>query len=500
VVVVAAAAAAGWLLLLVVLLALPPRDEGATVVPPPGDEPPAVVSLLARRLGRDGFGATLADLAARGWFVLSGAHGSSGPVMCVVPAETPAEPLAPYERRVLAHVALRAGAAGRVPAPALSDGFEGGQATFMAGFRQEVTADAVQRGLTRPRLSWRRIGLLCLALAIPAGALGLALAAGHRPDSVGAPVLAWLVLSLVTMGIGVRRRPSAAGRAVLERWHAMADSARRDSARGDGDVSSAGTYSGGAGGGTYSGGAGGGGAGGEYGAYGGRARLGAYAAALGRAPGVVAVFASPGSNMAWSSYRGSWQQIPIETNTWSCQTALAVLAAAIGGPLLFAGVLAWLVSNGLGALAIPLGQLTGLFFVAGVVAWVFRRRLFPRFAEFDGQVIRQWVVGGDDESPDQYHIAVDDGVRAKAWDLLVSSGLYDGLAPGTLVHARVSLWQPRQATVDLVEPAAAARQLADPGAPHDPRGPAVPEVRDLGQRRGCHNDAHLTTRLPQRRG
>ena len=101
--------------------------------------------------------------------------------------------------------------------------------------------------------------------------------------------------------------------------------------------------------------------------------------------------------------------------------------------------------------------------------------MFPRFAEFDGQVIRQWVVGGDDEGPDQYHVAVDDGVRAKAWDLLVSSGFYGGLAPGTLVHARVSLWRPRQATMHLVEPAAVARQLANPGAPHDPRGPSVPE-------------------------
>jgi hypothetical protein len=470
---VAAAGAAGWLLLFAVLLALPPGDEGATPVPSGGDEPPAVVSLLARRLGRDGFGATLADLAARGWFGLSGARGPSGPVMCVVPAETPAEPLTPYERRVLEHVALRSGVAGEVPAPALSDGFEGGQGTFMAAFRQEVTADAVQRGLTRPRLSRRRIGLLCLALVVPAGALGVALAAAHRPDSVGGPVLVWLVLSLVTIGIGVRRRPSAAGRAVLERWHATADAARRGSARGEGDLSGGGTY-----GGTF---------GGAYaGAYGGTdgdgARLEAYAAALGRAPGVVAVFASPGSNMAWSSYRGSWQQIPIESNTLSCQAALAIMLAAIGGTLLFAGALAWLNYIGLGALVEPVGELTGLFFVAGVVAWTLRRRLFPRFAEFDGQVIRQWMVGGDDDGPDQYHIAVDDGVRAKAWDLLVSSGFYGGLAPGTLVHARVSLWQPRNATVDLIEPAAVARQLADPGAPHDPRGPAAPEVRDLGAR------------------
>jgi hypothetical protein len=119
----AAATAAGWLLLFLVLLVLPPaaqsrRDEREA----PGIEPPAVVSLLVGRLERDGFGVTLADLAARGWFGLSGSAGPAGlagptgQVMSVVSAETPAEALAPYERRVVAHVALRAGARGEVPA------------------------------------------------------------------------------------------------------------------------------------------------------------------------------------------------------------------------------------------------------------------------------------------------------------------------------------------------------------------------------------------------
>jgi Predicted membrane protein (DUF2207) len=383
---VAAITSAGWLVLLFVLLAWPPRDERARPVTPPGVEPPpAVVSLLARRLRRDGFGATLADLAARGWFRLSppgvparaagptagwpGAGGGpAGPVMCVVPAETPDEPLAPYERRVLAHVALRAGAAGQVPAPALSDGFEGGEAAFMSAFREEVLSDAVGRGLIRRRLSGRQIALLCLTLVVPAAALGVSLAA-HKQDTVGIFGVVWFVLSLITIGIGASQRPNAAGRAVLDRWHSTADAARRGAAAGLAASM------------------------GGYGAYGGGLRLGAYAAALGRAPDVVAVFASPGGNMAWSSYRGSWQQIPIETNTWSWRAALAVLAAAIGGPLLFGGALAWLVSNGLGALAIPVGQLTGLFFIAGVVAWTLRRKLFPRFAEFDGQVIRRGGVG-----------------------------------------------------------------------------------------------------------
>src|SRR5580704_12231281 len=247
---VAAATAAGWVLLFFVLLVLPPaaqprRDERVA----PGIEPPAVVSLLAGRLERDGFGVTLADLAARGWFRLSGTAGaaglagpagtaglagSAGPVMCVVSAEAPAEPITPYERRVVAHVALRAGARGEVPAPALSDSFEGGEAAFMKAFREEVTADAEQRGLRRPRLSGGRIGFLCLVLFVPAGALAFALDAAHRGYPLAFPAVSWFVLSMVTVGVGASRRPSAAGQAVLERWHSAADEARRGRAGGYG--------------------------------------------------------------------------------------------------------------------------------------------------------------------------------------------------------------------------------------------------------------------------
>ena len=108
---VAAIAGAGWLFLLVVLLIAPPspgppegggRGEGRTGrMPARGDVPPAVVSLLARRLDRFGFGATLVDLAARGWFEVrapagpAGLAGPGGPrsgsggdqALCVVPAE-----------------------------------------------------------------------------------------------------------------------------------------------------------------------------------------------------------------------------------------------------------------------------------------------------------------------------------------------------------------------------------------------------------------------------
>ena len=335
--------------------------------------------------------------------------------MCVVAAETPAGPLAPFERRVVAHVALRAGVRGEVPAPALSDGFEGGETEFMKAFREEVDADARQRGLTRPRLSGRRIGLLCALLLIPAGALLIAVTAAHRHHALVYAGLSYLAGCWVTGGVGISRRRSAAGQEALDRWRSAV-------AGGPGGSAVAGAPGGGA----------------SLAASGGGGRLLAYAAALGAAPGAVAVFAQGGTKVAWSSYRGGWQQIEIETNTWPWPRALLVMAAVIVGPVLYFWAAIWLGTHGMAALAGELVGLTVAAVIAGVLVRVAGRALFPRFAEFDGQVIRQWMVKGDD-SPDEYHVAIDDGTSAKAWDFTIGSEPYRLLTPGTFVHARVNL-------------------------------------------------------------
>ena len=347
---VAAVAAAGWLLLFIVLLVVPPSSgprrggglDGGTapMLPSAGDEPPAVISLLTGKLDKLGFQATLIDLAARGWFQvnglagqapagLGGAWGPAGPAMCVVPAETPAGPLAPFERRVVAHVALRAGARGEVPAPALSDGFEGGETDFMKAFREEVDADARQRGLTRPRLSGRRIGLLCALLLIPAGALLVAVTAAHRHGALAYAGLPYLVACGVTIGVGTSRRRSAAGQEALDRWR----SAVAEAPGGAASLAASG------------------GAAGLAASVSGGGRVLAYAAALGVAPAAVAVFAQGGTNVAWSSYRGSWQQIEIETSTWPWPRVILVMVAIIFGPVLYVIVVIWLGTHGMAALA-----------------------------------------------------------------------------------------------------------------------------------------------------
>lgn len=126
-------------------------------------EPPAVVALLAGRPDRDGFRATLLDLAARGWFrlrqpgVLIGwdAMQLAGPVMCLLATPQPTGNLLSYERRAAAYLVRRADERGEVPADALAGGFAGGERRFMRSFRREVAADARQRGLTRPAFGRR---------------------------------------------------------------------------------------------------------------------------------------------------------------------------------------------------------------------------------------------------------------------------------------------------------------------------------------------------------
>ena len=199
-------------------------------------------------------------------------------------------------------------------------------------------------------------------------------------------------------------------------------------------------------------------------ASGGGGRVLAYAAALGAAPAALAVFAQGSTSVAWSSYRGSWQLIEIETNTWSWPKGCAIWLAIVFGPILYFAAAIWLSTHGMVLLAEEMVGLVVAAGIAGVLVGLARRLAFPRFAEFDGQVIRQWTVKGDSESPDQYRVAIDDGAREKAWDLSIGSEPYRRLTPGTFVHARVNLRNRDDVTVEPVEPPAVAHPLASVAA------------------------------------
>jgi hypothetical protein len=301
-----------------------------------------------------------------------------------------------------------------VPGPALSDGFEGGEDEFMKAFREEVDAEARRRGFTRPRLTGRRIALLCLLLTVPAGLLAAAVAGAHQPYGLAWAAGFYVGGCVLAGGVGASRRTTAAGQAALRRWHSAVAVAP-----GDGSVP-------------------------------------AYAAALGAAPAALAVFAPGHKNTAWTSYRGGWQQLEIETSTWSWPLG-CVASAVVGlGPIGYVFAVLWLGTHGMVALAEELVALLVVSGIAAVVVWLVRRSLPPPFAEFDGQVIRQWMVKGDSDSPDEYHVAIDDGTRATAWDFDVGGERYRRLTPGTFVHVRVNLRDRADLTVAPVEPPAVA--------------------------------------------
>ena len=280
----------------------------------------------------------------------------------------------------------------------------------------EVDAEARRLGLTRSLLSGRRIGLLLLLLFVPAGALIPVAAHGRGLAYAGGLYFAGL---WVAVGVGVSRRRSASGQAVLDHWRSAVAAPP-----------------------------------------GSNGRVVAYAAALGAAPAALTVFAPGRTNVAWSSYRGSWQLLEIETNTWSWPWGCAISVAIALGPVLYFAAAIWLGTHGMVLLA---EEMTGLVVAAGIVgglAVLARRAAFPRVAEFDGQVIRQWMVSGDSDSEDEYHVAIDDGTREKAWDVSIGAERYRRMPPGTFVRARVNLRSRADVTVERVEPPAVAHPLA----------------------------------------
>src|SRR5580693_7559549 len=82
------------------------------------------------------------------------------------------------------------------------------------------------------------------------------------------------------------------------------------------------------------------------------------------------------------------QLIEIETNTWSWPQGCGIWLAIVFGPILYFGAAIWLSTHGLVLLAEEMIGLVVAAGIAGGLVALARRAAFPRFAEFDGQVIR----------------------------------------------------------------------------------------------------------------
>lgn len=365
----------------------PAGETSSGPAPEPGEIPPAVIALLAGRDSLGLFAATLTGLAHQGWFRIEPPD-RPGPVMCVLADRAPSGPLTPYERQAVDHLRQRAGPGGQVPADALTDGFEGGEDKFLKAFRAEVIADARARGLTRPTLSSRAKAVLIMLALIPPGLLLLVTHA--RASTVGWGWLYFGFLCAMTAGVSSERL-TRAGQRALAQWRVYAATS--------GDAVSA------------------------------------VAVGVTRGP-----FGGHGKNTAWSGFGDTWRQVTVPDaveRMWPGITAgaFAVLIVLIvpGIPLL--GLLGWLsIPGGHGAeLGISLAfVLIIIRFATAVGRW----RHLPWFAEFDGLILRQWQVEGDDTIT--HYVAIDDGISASAWTLEVPGGVASALTPGTLVHARVN--------------------------------------------------------------
>jgi hypothetical protein len=217
------------------MVAVPSTSAGSSAaVPVHGEPAPAVIAVLAGRPSRDGFRATLLDLAARGWFglrqpgVLIGADSMqlAGPVMCVLSTDADLTTLLPHERRAAARLVWHAKVSGEAAADAVMRDLT---ARELRAFWDEVRADAEARGLiARGRLTeggrevlgaWRERGgevpgfVRDVAYAAALGQAPLAPFA-YRRESRRERVARWLRLPWRTEG-----EPEFDGQ-VLRQWEA----------------------------------------------------------------------------------------------------------------------------------------------------------------------------------------------------------------------------------------------------------------------------------------
>jgi Predicted membrane protein (DUF2207) len=395
----------------------------------PRNEPPAVVSLLASRLKRDGYPATLLDLAARGWIRLDEAEPSR--VMCRPAAGRPDDPgLTPYERRALGHLELRAAGMGAVPGTALDTGFEPGEDEFRKLFCDEVRADARDRGLLRSRIGRGTLALLELA---GAGCLVLAGTATVRHHATGDIVLVtftYLVLLQAPWALYRRTRLTRMGRAALVEWLGFR-------------VALIGSRTGRTGATAML-------------AVAGDRRI-AYAAALGAAPDAVAAFSSSADrDHAWSSFGGSWHRVLLGSPASKHVPGKLELVLITAYGCMYGGIVLVVLNTSGPLWAAGIALIPGSSWWLPAI-WVYgsaaRASRLPRFAEFDGQVLKRWIQS-DGENGIDHCIAIDDGVSQRAWALIVGSRTYADAKAGTLVHVQVD---PRRNQLIAMTPAGAAR-------------------------------------------
>ncbi len=405
-------------------------DESAAIA---AEDPPALVNFAVTRCRLDSaaYVATILDLAARGYLVLTEPEPTH--LRCGRPATPPPDSgLFPAERMVLRDVRSRLAVLDDAPFEALAEACSADVRGCWDPFEKAVRAEARARGLTRPRLSagTRRV---LQAAAVAVGVVGyLAVHAHSRGTWVALSTgfLAWILPASWIGAVGRWERLSTSG-GDLARWA----QARSDSlavgvvggvvpppvlkhlayaVAGGAPVPIAGLTHGRP----------------AHAAPGGRR--------AGYRAGVSGEHESTGQpRAAWSSLNGLWRLVTVGRTGVPVRRRAAVLLALSA----WAALLAYPAS----LLPDPAGVLVPGTLLAGAAAGAvggFRalayRMAQPRVTEFDGQVIARWVAHGGSGDDDSYTpcIAIDDGRRA--WSFAVGPGFSGRLGLGDLVHVRVA--------------------------------------------------------------
>ncbi|OPG08221.1 hypothetical protein B1L11_28600 [Microbispora sp. GKU 823] len=212
---IAAAAATGLWLLLLLALAVATRNPDVEPGPATGElagQPPAVVDLITGdwRLCDEAPSATLLDLAARGVVAVE----EIGPELSLVRLRGEPGDLRPYERLVYDHVRSLA-VDGVVATGALAEGSRD-LGRWWKSFRKKVIVEARAQGLSRPRWSRAHALLLGVAAAVPAAAIGIAVAAddarANHDGGPGAAIVSFaLLVTLMGRLTGSAARPRGPG-------------------------------------------------------------------------------------------------------------------------------------------------------------------------------------------------------------------------------------------------------------------------------------------------
>jgi len=296
---VAAAIALGFWLVVLAVLAVATRARephaGPATMELGGDESPGVVNMLTRgwAVGLEAVPATVIDLAARKIVAFERA----GPERWIlrVPDRGP-EGLTPYEQQVYDHVGGLA-SGGVVPLEALTTGPQDDSAKWWKRFQTAVSADARDRGLSRPR--WGRTHLMVLGiLAVAPAALAAAAFAAlpshssptksHGHNDVAGFIFVAVVLWAFLMAIPrVMRaeRDTPAGQAVAARWLGLRRQLAGDEHFADQPPAAVAIWD----------------------------RLLAYGAAMGVAPGAVRALpmGAESETQAWTAYGGHWHVVRV---------------------------------------------------------------------------------------------------------------------------------------------------------------------------------------------